>query len=255
MQLLVSVRSADEVEPALAGGADIIDAKEPSKGSLGAVSAATLADLASRVPSTHELSVALGDVASLTEAITMIDELKLPSRTAPTYLKVGFAGVQLEDTLRELLGAAVERSTFHPSRVSIIAVAYADAERAAALPADVILRAAVDAGAAGVLVDTHLKDGSRLLDWWPPERVAGWVSSARASGLLAGLAGSLRSEDVTSIARAEPDVIGFRGAACASGRLGRVTTERVALLRRCADAANTSRMGVPAYIADASRNA
>ena len=40
MQLLVSVRSAVEVAPALAGGADIIDAKEPDRGSLGAVSAA-----------------------------------------------------------------------------------------------------------------------------------------------------------------------------------------------------------------------
>src|SRR4051812_47948913 len=38
MELLVSVRSAKEVEAALAGGADIIDAKEPSRGSLGAVS-------------------------------------------------------------------------------------------------------------------------------------------------------------------------------------------------------------------------
>ena len=35
MRLLVSVRSAAEVRPALAGGADIIDAKEPSLGSLG----------------------------------------------------------------------------------------------------------------------------------------------------------------------------------------------------------------------------
>ena len=36
MRLLVSVRSAAEVGPALAGGADIIDAKEPGRGSLGA---------------------------------------------------------------------------------------------------------------------------------------------------------------------------------------------------------------------------
>ena len=35
MRLLVSVRSAEEVSAALAGGADIIDAKEPERGSLG----------------------------------------------------------------------------------------------------------------------------------------------------------------------------------------------------------------------------
>jgi (5-formylfuran-3-yl)methyl phosphate synthase len=255
MQLLVSVRSADEVESALTGGADIIDAKEPSNGSLGAVSPATLADLASRVPSTQELSVALGDIASLGEVITLIDQLRLPTRTAPTYLKVGFAGVRSEYTLRELLSAAVERSISHQSRLSIIAVAYADADRAAALPADVILRSAADAGAGGVLVDTHLKDGSRLLDWWTPERLASWVSLARASGLLAGVAGSLRADDAVVVARADPDVVGFRGAACDSGRLGHVTVARVALLRRCIDSAGTSSDDGSAYIADAWRNA
>ena len=86
MQLLVSVRSADEVEAALAGGADIIDAKEPANGSLGPVSPATLAKVASRVPAIQELSIALGDVRVATEVNTLIDRLELPPRTAPTYL-------------------------------------------------------------------------------------------------------------------------------------------------------------------------
>jgi (5-formylfuran-3-yl)methyl phosphate synthase len=84
MQLLVSVRSAGEVAPALTGGADIIDAKEPANGSLGSVSAATLAEVASRVPRNQELSVALGDVSSVAEVITLIDGLRLPSRNATT---------------------------------------------------------------------------------------------------------------------------------------------------------------------------
>ena len=78
MQLLVSVRSASEVEPALAGGADIIDAKEPANGSLGAVSPATLSRVASRVPAFQELSIALGDVMSIAEVISSIDGVELP---------------------------------------------------------------------------------------------------------------------------------------------------------------------------------
>ena len=38
MQLLVSVRSAEEAAAALAGGADLIDAKDPAAGPLGPVS-------------------------------------------------------------------------------------------------------------------------------------------------------------------------------------------------------------------------
>ena len=50
MRLLVSVRSAEEVAAALAGGADIIDAKEPARGSLGAVTATVLSAIAARTP-------------------------------------------------------------------------------------------------------------------------------------------------------------------------------------------------------------
>ena len=51
MQLLVSVRSAAEVEAPLGGGADIIDAKEPDRGSLGPVPPATLAEILAPDPS------------------------------------------------------------------------------------------------------------------------------------------------------------------------------------------------------------
>jgi uncharacterized protein (UPF0264 family) len=255
MQLLVSVRSADEVEAALRGGADIIDAKEPANGSLGAVSPATLARVVSRVPAIQELSIALGDVHAVAEVITSIDRLELPPRTAHTYLKLGFAGVESPDTVRQLLCTAVETASHHRSPITIIAVAYADAERATALPAETIVRSAAAAGAGGVLIDTHSKDGGRLLDWRSPARLAAWVSLSRASGLLVGVAGSLGPEDVGAVAITDPDVIGFRGAACDAGRLSQVSAERVALLRRCIDAASRTSGVNSAYTAHAWRNA
>jgi (5-formylfuran-3-yl)methyl phosphate synthase len=67
MRLLVSVRSASEVGAALAGGADIIDAKEPRHGSLGAVSRRTLASITAVVPPECPLSIALGDLTTQPE--------------------------------------------------------------------------------------------------------------------------------------------------------------------------------------------
>ena len=97
MRLLASVRSADEVEAAVSGGADIIDAKEPGRGSLGAVSPEVFAQIQARVPLDLELSAALGDVANQLEVRTSIAALKVISRPAPVYLKLGFSGVsQLE---------------------------------------------------------------------------------------------------------------------------------------------------------------
>ena len=61
MRLLVSVLSGHEAEAALAGGADIIDAKNPAAGPLGAVSIPVLLDIRRVTPAAHLVTAALGD--------------------------------------------------------------------------------------------------------------------------------------------------------------------------------------------------
>lgn len=50
MRLLVSVRDAGEARAALAGGAEIVDAKDPARGSIGAVSPEALQGIRLAVP-------------------------------------------------------------------------------------------------------------------------------------------------------------------------------------------------------------
>src|SRR5205823_2135975 len=61
MRLLVSVRGPVEACAALAGGADVIDAKDPACGALGAVSAERLAAIRRTVGAARPVSAALGD--------------------------------------------------------------------------------------------------------------------------------------------------------------------------------------------------
>ena len=232
MQLLVSVRSAAEVPAALVGGVDIIDAKEPGRGSLGPVSAATLAEILAQVPDGHAVSVALGDIAAAGELSHVLDSLDLPTRPAPTFLKLGFAGVTSPEVVRRLLSTAVEFAADRPSPPLIVAVAYADASRAETLSPELVCRCAHDAGASGVLVDTYIKDGAGLLQWLSPPGLVGWVANVRRAGLLSAVAGGLRADDVAMVGVASPDVIGFRGAACDGGRSGELSAQRVAGLRR-----------------------
>jgi len=60
--LLISVRSASEVETAITGGADIIDAKEPTRGALGPVSESELKAIANAVAGRKPFSAALGEL-------------------------------------------------------------------------------------------------------------------------------------------------------------------------------------------------
>jgi len=59
-ELLVSVRSADEAQAALEGGAAIIVVKEPALGSLGRASAEPITAVVKRVAGRASVSVALG---------------------------------------------------------------------------------------------------------------------------------------------------------------------------------------------------
>jgi hypothetical protein len=232
LQLLVSVRSADEVGPALAGGADIIDAKEPERGSLGAVDRGVLGDILQRVPHHRSVSAALGDVSSPAEILAALDGLVLPARMSPTYLKLGFAGVSSPNEIQQLIQLAVERVSPMNASPGIVAVAYADPERAGTVRPALIPPLAKAAGAAGVLLDTYEKDGLGLLEWLSPGELLDWVRSARHEGLVSALAGSLRPGDLALICQVQPDVVGVRGAACIGGRRGRVSEDRVRQFRR-----------------------
>lgn len=232
MRLLVSVRSVEEVAPALAGGAAIIDAKEPDRGSLGAVDRAVLLRILQQVPAELAVSVALGDVTRPEEIHTALSGLVIPERVSPVYLKLGFAGVRSRKQIALLLETVVRCAGEMAASPSIVAVAYADALRSDTIPPALIPSLAQEAGACGVLLDTHAKDGRGLLEWVPSGALVDWVARARRAGLLTALAGSLEVGDLGTVGRAQPDVVGIRGAACAGGRWGKVSEERVCQFRQ-----------------------
>ncbi len=66
-KLLVSVRSAIEAEAALAGGASIIDVKEPSRGPLGRADWSVWREVRLAVPASIPVSVALGELTEWLE--------------------------------------------------------------------------------------------------------------------------------------------------------------------------------------------
>jgi (5-formylfuran-3-yl)methyl phosphate synthase len=227
MRLLVSVRSGEEVAAALAGGADIIDAKEPARGSLGAVTPAVLSAIAGHTPAWVPLSVALGDCNDLDELRAAMDAARPPERFAPVYLKLGFAGTRSLGRITALLELAVTTANPH----GIVAVGYADHGAAGTLSPEDVLGAAVTAGARGLLVDTWRKDGRALLDHLSIERLASLSVGAHCAGLLFALAGSLDGEAIARLAGLA-DIVGVRGAACQGGRSGAVNAGCVAELRR-----------------------
>jgi hypothetical protein len=230
MRLLVSVRAAAEVPPALAGGADIIDAKEPARGSLGAVGPEVLRAIAASVPPAVPLSVALGDFATVAIAADAVREalavLDACPRRAPLYLKLGFAGERSPNVVSRVIGAALEAADAAPVRPAVVPVAYADHESAGSPEPEDVVRAAIDAGARAFLVDTWSKAGRGLSSYIDAHRLRALADAARSAGMLVAIAGSLDADALDRLDRIA-DVVGVRGAACRGGREGSVDADLV----------------------------
>jgi len=116
----------------------------------------------------------------------------------------------------------------------VIAVAYGDYRAVNAVPPLDVLTLAARATLAGVLLDTAEKNGPGLGALVPPSSLAQWVASARRAHLLVALAGKVGLDQIDTMRATGTDIVGVRGAACEGGRSGRITAEKVGLLKAAA---------------------
>src|SRR6186997_956894 len=103
MRLLVSVSSAAEASAAVAGGANIIDAKNPLAGALGPVSLEVLREIYSAVGGTRPVTAALGDAIENTD---LERDACAFAAAGARYVKVGFAGITDPSRVAALIAAA-----------------------------------------------------------------------------------------------------------------------------------------------------
>jgi uncharacterized protein (UPF0264 family) len=217
-RFLASVRDADEAEIALAGGAQIIDFKDPAHGALGALPADVIAEGVQCVGHRAPTSATAGDWPLDPGALAAAAERI--AATGVDFVKLGLVpGKGLEDCIRALAPLA--------ARYRTVAVFFGD--RGVPLQALDALR---EAGFAGAMLDTFDKAGGSLRQHLDDAALRAFVERARGLGLMSGLAGSLRIGDIAPLAALGPDLLGFRGALCQpGGRAAQLSTDRVRAVR------------------------
>lgn len=224
MRLLVSVRNAEEARAALAGGAEIIDAKEPSLGALGAVGIDVLRGIVEAVNGMRPVSAALGDSG---DAEQLASAARAAAEAGAMFVKVGFADVREMGAVRARLARVMDGALLPSSPCAVVAVAYADWDEVGGAAPSTVLAAAAAEGAMGVLVDTVRKDGAGLFRCLGRAALGSLVREARERSLLVALAGRITVEDMAFAYEAGAEIVGVRGAACEHGRDGRVREGRV----------------------------
>lgn len=198
-KLLVSVASPAEARLAVEAGADLIDAKDPAAGALGALPTAAIEAIVGAVSGRRLVTAVIGDHAA---AEAVLEAAERVAATGVDMVKVGlFPGPD-----RAALVAELGRRL--AGRTKLVGVLLADRD-----PDLALVPAAAAAGFHGIMMDTAGKVGG-LLAVADTASLSGFVALAEQHGLMVGLAGSLRVEDIDGLARLGPDLLGFRGGLC-----------------------------------------
>jgi (5-formylfuran-3-yl)methyl phosphate synthase len=216
--LLVSVRSTEEAEVALAGGADVVDVKEPRRGALGPADPDVWRGVLGVVQRRAVTSAALGEL--LTDAVERVAHQTVGLR----YVKIGLAGCHGR---RGWIAKWLNATCRLPRGVQAVPVAYADWPQAEAPSPSVALALAASSPARLLLIDTYQKCGGGLLDCLSLDALRRIAQHATQMRVKLALAGSLDAAAINALRALTPAYIGVRGAACYGGRDGTIDLTRV----------------------------
>lgn len=198
--MLASVRNLAEARLALAAGADIIDLKEPSAGSLGALDITIIKAVATAIAGTCPVSATIGDMPMQPDLI--YDKVIQVAMTGVDYIKIGL----LPDAGAKNVIAKLSEIS---ARYKLIAVMFAD--KIASPDCIDMLK---NAGFSGIMLDTFDKHRGSLTGIMSTSAISSFVHSVRNLEMLCGLAGSLSLADIPVLLPLQPDYLGFRGALC-----------------------------------------
>jgi uncharacterized protein (UPF0264 family) len=243
VKLLISVASEEEVTPAVDGGADIIDVKNPPEGALGANFPYVIRRIRQLTPPELPVSATIGDAPNLPGLMALA--ALGAAMCGIQYVKVGLLGTQTPGAAIFLLQQVCRAVREYSPQTRIIAAAYADAHKVKALPPLVLPAVAKEAGVDGCLLDTIRKGEGTLWTNLSDAQLQDFTAQCRDAHLLCALAGSLTEKDIPHVCQFKVDIIGVRTAVCRGDRVsGLVDRAKVQRLKKII-AANASRESSP----------
>ncbi|MCU7930793.1 MAG: (5-formylfuran-3-yl)methyl phosphate synthase [Candidatus Thiodiazotropha sp. (ex Codakia rugifera)] len=217
-RMLASVADSLEVETIIQTGVDIIDLKDPHNGALGALPTERIQSLVEQIAQRCPVSATVGDLPP--DPTLLTEAIRSTANSGVNYVKVGFfSDLNLHNCIHAIAGITANQA--------VIGVLFADRDPPLSRLPDFAA-----AGFRGIMLDTAEKCQGHLLRHITLDRLGEFVSASRRLGLLSGLAGSLRLQDIPQLLPLTPDYLGFRGALCEqSSRVAKLSLQQVVKIR------------------------
>lgn len=228
MKLLVSPINIQEAEVCKLGGADIIDVKNPKEGSLGA-NFPWVIKAVKRLAGPVPVSATIGDfnykpgtasLAALGAAVAGAE-----------YIKVGLYDIQTEEQALDMLCNIVRSVKEYDKNKKVVAAGYSDYRRINSISLFELPSIGERAGVDVVMMDTGIKDGRSTFEFLTERELMEFVSEAKERRLQTAIAGTIKFEDIPSLKRISPDIIGVRGCVCGGDRNSSIQKELVERLK------------------------
>jgi len=198
-KILTSIKSLTEIRLVLKKGVDVIDFKDPSNGSLGALATKQISLFLKSIPSNQLTSSTIGDIEDIK---TIREKVVMLSKTNIDFIKIGFffdyTKIKILKNLKKLA-----------KNKKIIAVLFADNK-----PNLNLIREIKKIQFDGILIDTKNKKNGNLRNYLSTKKLKNFIKVSKEQNLSIGLAGSLNIKDIDPLIRLKPDYLGFRGALC-----------------------------------------
>jgi len=230
LKLLISPMNPEEAKEAIAGGADIIDVKNPAEGALGANYPWVISSIQKITPKNLKVSCTLGEVGYFPGSVSL--SAYGAASLGVDYIKVGLHRIKTADEAVFLLQNVSRAAKECNPKIKVAVAGYADAERIRAINPLLIPEIAHRSKVDVAMIDTLVKDGKNLFDHLTLRQLKEFVDLAHSFGLEAALAGSLRRQDLARVYGLGADIVGLRGAACTNSNrvTGQIRRELVAEL-------------------------
>jgi uncharacterized protein (UPF0264 family) len=227
--LLISPINTNEARESIAGGADIIDVKNPKEGSLGANFPWVIKSIREITPPNMMVSATLGDVPYKPGTVALAAVGAVVS--GADYIKVGLYGTSNYEEALEVMEGVVRAVKDLREDALVVASGYADAYRVGAVDFADIPRIAYESGSDLAMLDTAIKDGKTLFDYLDPEKIVRFNDEVHSYGLKSALAGSIQEDQLELLYHLGCDVVGIRGAACTGGDRDKGSIHHTAVTR------------------------
>ena len=185
-----------EALEAIAGGADIIDVKNPKEGALGANYPWVIKRIKEVTPKNLEVSCTLVKLETLPGSVSLA-ALGAAS-LGVDYIKVGLYGIKTSKEAIFLLQNVCRAAKECNPKIKVAVAGYADAEKIGAIDPLLIPEIANKAQVDVAMLDTSIKDGKNLFDYLTIEQLKKFVDLAHGFGLVTALAGSLEKTGFAS---------------------------------------------------------